>query len=394
MAPKTSSTMRKESPSNITKYCACQEKWRWWLMLVRHETSITVRGATGSPSNITKYCACHENSEFKIWAENLYCFRQCKNMKSRTRPVRRPWRRILYGKIQNFALWLSPKISRNAATATKSDTPTSPNIAPATKKWLLWLFSTTLYSTLFYSNVGNPLNTWKVGNKVFQLIMMKICMCNWFLIGKCIGDYGLDFHANQPRKWMRMIKSLVIQHVKLIEIFNQLLEWKLIKIWSFKRDINIVKKQLDHFIYFPFINRYLTLLYSILLYSTLLCSVLLHSTLLCFSLLFATLLHSSPTFLYSTLLYSILLFYSTLLYSNYSSILYSTLRNSEVSHLNFLWLCDYVRTHGPLLLQSFRGFSAPFWQIWLWKISRGLSVCGQWCDIKLVNAGRLTVFSA
>ena len=61
MAPKTSSTMRKESPSNITKYCACQEKWRWWLMLVRHETSITVRGATGSPSNITKYCACHES---------------------------------------------------------------------------------------------------------------------------------------------------------------------------------------------------------------------------------------------------------------------------------------------------------------------------------------------
>ena len=379
-------------------------------MLVRHETSITMRGATGSPSNITKYCACHESlssrfeQKISIVSANVKTIRAWSKhdptMKSRTRPVRRPWRRILYGKIQNFALWLSPKISRNAATATKSDTPTSPNIAPATKKWLLWLsstalFSTILYSTLFYSNVGNPLNTWKVGNKVFQLIMMKIFMCNWFLIGKCIGDYGLDFHANQPRKWMRMIKSLVIQHVKLIEIFNQLLEWKLIKIWSFKRDINIVKNSWTTLFTFPLlivILHYSTLFYYTLLFSALFCSTLLFSAFLYYSLLYSTLPHFS--LLYSALLYSTLLLYPTLLFSNYSSILYSTLRNSEVSHLNFRWLCDYVRTHGPLLLQSFRGFSAPFWQIWLWKISRGLSVCGQWCDIKLVNAGRLTVFSA
>ena len=40
---------------------------------------------------------------------------------------------ILYWKIQHFALRLSPKMSRNAAPATKSHTPTSANTAPATQ---------------------------------------------------------------------------------------------------------------------------------------------------------------------------------------------------------------------------------------------------------------------
>ena len=42
-------------------------------------------------------------------------------------------RRILYWKLQHFALRLSPQISPNTAPATKSDTPRSPNAAPATK---------------------------------------------------------------------------------------------------------------------------------------------------------------------------------------------------------------------------------------------------------------------
>ena len=40
---------------------------------------------------------------------------------------------ILYGKIQHFALRLSPKMSRRGAPATKIHTPTSPNTAPATR---------------------------------------------------------------------------------------------------------------------------------------------------------------------------------------------------------------------------------------------------------------------
>ena len=47
-----------------------------------------------------------------------------------TRPILET---ILYWKIQHFALRLSPKMSPNAAPATKSDNPTSPNTAPATQ---------------------------------------------------------------------------------------------------------------------------------------------------------------------------------------------------------------------------------------------------------------------
>ena len=42
-------------------------------------------------------------------------------------------RRILYWKLQHFALRLSTQISPNTAPATKSDTPRSPNTAPATQ---------------------------------------------------------------------------------------------------------------------------------------------------------------------------------------------------------------------------------------------------------------------
>ena len=38
---------QQESPSEFTKYCACHEKWFWWLILVSHETSSTISGATG-----------------------------------------------------------------------------------------------------------------------------------------------------------------------------------------------------------------------------------------------------------------------------------------------------------------------------------------------------------
>ena len=47
-------------------------------------------------------------------------------------------------------------------------------------------------------NVGNwlinpPLNSWGVVINLFQLIMKRFFMCNWFFIAKCIGHYVLDF---------------------------------------------------------------------------------------------------------------------------------------------------------------------------------------------------------
>ena len=103
-----------------------------------------------SATNLTKYCACHEICKFKTSAEtpwiasaNRKTIRRPSDdhpsMKSSSRTRRfgdltRPISEtILYWKIQHFALRLSPKMSPNAAPATKSHTPTSPNTAPATQ---------------------------------------------------------------------------------------------------------------------------------------------------------------------------------------------------------------------------------------------------------------------
>ena len=175
--------------SNFTKYCTCHAKWISWLIRVTYDTSFTMRGATTVtlqchqilhlPRNInlmidprhiwnviynarsnTGYCPTSPNTApaTKFWVQDvsgksLNCFRQYKDdpsmirawsehdpkikSSSRTRrfgDLTRPiLETILYWKIQHFALRLSPKMSPNAAPATKSDNPTSPNTAPATQ---------------------------------------------------------------------------------------------------------------------------------------------------------------------------------------------------------------------------------------------------------------------
>ena len=38
---------QQESPSNVSIYCACHEKWLSWLILVTYEMPFTLHGATG-----------------------------------------------------------------------------------------------------------------------------------------------------------------------------------------------------------------------------------------------------------------------------------------------------------------------------------------------------------
>ena len=131
-----------------------------------------------SATNLTKYCACHEIYKFKTSAETPWIAsanRKTIRRQSDGNPTMiRAWNRhltrrvgdltrptsntILYWKIQHFALRLSPKMSPNAAPATKSHTPTSPNTAPATQNashdWSAshmkrHLFSLGIYSILF-----------------------------------------------------------------------------------------------------------------------------------------------------------------------------------------------------------------------------------------------------
>ena len=149
------------SPSNLTKCCPCHEKWCASLIAVTYATSFTMRGETGItlqphqilrlPRKITL------QNQRKIRRKQLTRQFQCGDDPNMIRPwsehdptMIRPWtrhlaparsprllftlrRRILYWKLQHFALRLSTQISPNTAPATKSDTPTSPNTAPATK---------------------------------------------------------------------------------------------------------------------------------------------------------------------------------------------------------------------------------------------------------------------
>ena len=131
------------------------QKWFWWLIRVTYETSFTLRGATRVTLQTHQVLRLLQNSEFKIWARNPWIasaniktirpwsdhdpriYNPTIKPSSRTRrfgDLTRPiLETILYWKIQHFARRLSPKISRNAAPATKSHTPPSPNTAPATQ---------------------------------------------------------------------------------------------------------------------------------------------------------------------------------------------------------------------------------------------------------------------
>ena len=183
------------SSTNVTKYCACHEKWLASLILVTYETSFTMRGATGitlQPHQSNNYCTCHAKwlswvmsvtyeTSFtmrgatgitfqphqilrlprKIALQNLrkICRKQlkrqfqCAAVDHDPNPIRTwsdreiaklnpsvrrayffpPRQRILFWKLQHFALRLSTQISANAAPATKNDTARSPNTATATK---------------------------------------------------------------------------------------------------------------------------------------------------------------------------------------------------------------------------------------------------------------------
>ena len=180
---------KQASPSNLTKCCSCHEKWCASLIVVAYEMSFTMRGATGialQPHQILRlprkmtlmidlrhiwnviYNARSNRHHPPTSPNTAPATQKCtpKSKRNSPRTVEAPipmrgrfdhdpnmiraWtrhlaparsprllfalrRRILYWKLQHFALRLSSQISPNTAPATKSDTPTSPNTAPATK---------------------------------------------------------------------------------------------------------------------------------------------------------------------------------------------------------------------------------------------------------------------
>ena len=154
MSPNAAPATKTHTPTSPNTAPATQNESHDWSTshMKRH---LQCAEQAQSASNLTKYCACHEICKFKLSAETPWI--ASANRKTiRTDPrIIRGWseddptiksssrtRRfgdltrpiletILYWKIQHFALRLSPKMSPNAAPATKTHTPTSPNTAPA-----------------------------------------------------------------------------------------------------------------------------------------------------------------------------------------------------------------------------------------------------------------------
>ena len=128
-------------PSNLTKYRACHAKWISSLIHMKRHFQRAEQ--VKSPFKLTKNCACHEIFKLKASAETPWSAsanRKTIRGQSEDNPTIKSSSRtrrfgdlpgpilemILYWKIQHFPLQLSPKISRNAAPATKSHTPAWP----------------------------------------------------------------------------------------------------------------------------------------------------------------------------------------------------------------------------------------------------------------------------
>ena len=59
-----------KSPSNFTKYCACQAKWISWVIRATYEPSFPMRGASKVTLQTHQVLCLRRNSEFNISARN------------------------------------------------------------------------------------------------------------------------------------------------------------------------------------------------------------------------------------------------------------------------------------------------------------------------------------
>ena len=192
------------SPSNLTKCCACPVEWHAWLILVTYESSFTMRGATGitlQPHQILclprkiafqnlREIARKQLKPHLHWRTISRMIRPWSEpdpsmkLQNWTRPFAEltfpPRQRILYWKLQHFALRLSTQISPNTAPATKrhshdwsSPHETSFTMRRATglpsnvtkycachAKWLSWVMSVTYETSLTMPATQNDSHEW------------------------------------------------------------------------------------------------------------------------------------------------------------------------------------------------------------------------------------------
>ena len=303
-----------------------------------------------SLSNLTKYCACHEKWHCKISkkiSKNRW------NVISNAGPIRpwsdhdprmiRAWKRkpqpasqprllfelttsIFYWKIQRFAPNLTFKPSPNTAPATKSATWTSPNTAPATKSDT-WTSPSTAPAT--------KSDTWTSPSTA-----PATKSDTWTSPNTAPATKSDTWTSPNTAPAMKSNTWLYLTLFYLTLLYLTLLYLTLLYLTLLY--LTLFYLTLLYLTLFFFTLFYLTLLYLTLLYLTLLCLTLLYLTLLYLTLLYLALFYLTllyVTLLYLTLLY-LTLFYLTLLYVTllYLTLLYLTLFYLTLLYVTLLYL--------------------------------------------------------
>ena len=351
-APVTQKDSHSESSSHMKPHFQCAEQ------LV-------------SLSNLTKYCACHEKWHCKISkkiSKNRW------NVISNAGTIRawsehdptmiRPWKRkpqpaspprllfelttgIFYWKIQRFAPNLTFKPSPNTAPATKSDTSTSQSTAPATKSDT-WTSPSTAPATK--SDIWTSPST-APATKSDTSTSRSTAPATKSDTSTSRSTAPARKSDTGPSPSVTVLYSSLLNSMLYSTLLNSMLYSTLLNSTVLYCNWTVTE------LYCTLL--YLTLLYLTLLYLTLLYLTLLYLTLLYLTLLYLTLLYW--TLLYLTLLYLTLL-YSTWLYStwHYSTVLYSTWHYSTWHYSTW----HYSTWHYSTWLYSTEHYSTWHYSTW------------------------------
>ena len=378
------------SPSNLTKYCACHEKWLNCFIVLTYETSFPMRGATGvtiqphqilrlprrkthilnhhhiwnviytarsnmchhptspntapatkndwtalsswhmkrhfqcaeqqvSLSNLTKYCACHEKWHCKI---SKKVFKNRWNVISNAGPIR-PW-------------------SENDPTMIRewSDHENANRNPPCNRAY--FSSSPRAFSIEKY-NVSRPI----LHSNLHQILRLprKVTL-ELHQILRLPRKVTLELHQvlRLPRKVtlelhqvLRLPQKVTLERLQVLRLPRKVtLERH--QILRLPRKVTLERHQILRYVTLFYLTLfYLTLLYLTLLYLTLLYLTRFFLTLFYLTLLYLTLLYL--TLLYLTLLY-LTLFYLTLFYLTlfYLTLLYLTLLYLTLLYLTLLYL--------------------------------------------------------
>ena len=137
---------QQESPPDFTKYCASHEKWFWWLILVSHERSSTMRGATGVTLQPHQILGLPPKMTLMTYHRDVWNVTY--NARSnRCHPPTSP--RTVPATIHDSHHWSSWHIKRHLQCAKQQDSPSNlTKYCACHVKWHAWLVPVT-YETPF-----------------------------------------------------------------------------------------------------------------------------------------------------------------------------------------------------------------------------------------------------